>query len=78
MLNVILACFAQYLLLIQRDFQSHKCEIEEFITLFANGKHHLVIYYPKYYCELNHIEQFRFSAKKLDRENCQHTLKDLS
>lgn len=30
----------------------------------ANGKHHLVMYYPKYHCELDHIEHFWCSAKK--------------
>lgn len=43
----------------------------------ANGKHHLVMYSPKYHCELNHIEHFWCSAKKWARENCNYTLDDL-
>ena len=34
-------------------------------------------YYPKYHCELNHIENFWYSAKKWARENCQDALEDL-
>ena len=77
MLIYDLACCARRLLLVQPDFQSQKCEIEEFITSSAHGKHHLVIYYPKYHCELNHIEHFWCNAKKWERENCQYTLEDL-
>ena len=35
------------------------------------------MYYPKYHCELNHIEHFWCSAKKWARENCNYTLDDL-
>ena len=52
------------LLLVQPDFASQKCEIEESITISANRKYHLVIYYPKYYCKLNYIEYFWYNAKK--------------
>ena len=65
------------LLSVQPDFKEQKCEIEESITNAANGKHHIVMYYPKYHCELNHIEHFWCSAKKWARENCQYTLDDL-
>ena len=52
-------------------------EIEESICQSANGKHHLVMYYPKYLCELNHIEHFWCSAKKWARENCNYSLEGL-
>ena len=42
----------------QPDFISQKCEIKESIINLANRKHYLVIYYPKYHYELNHIEYF--------------------
>ena len=58
MLINLLNCCARNLLSAQLDFVSQKCETEESITKSTNGKHHLVIYYPKYYCELNHIEHF--------------------
>ena len=64
MLINLLDCCAHRLLSVQPDFVSQKCEIEEFITKLTNGKHHLVIYYPKYYCKLNHIEYFWYNAKK--------------
>lgn len=56
---------------------AHWCEIEESIASSANSKHHIVLYYPKYYCELNHIEHFWCNAKKWARENCQYSLDDL-
>ena len=58
MLIYNLACCARRLLSVQPDFQSQKYEIEEFITSSAYRKHHLVIYYPKYHYELNHIDHF--------------------
>lgn len=56
---------------------AQKCEIEESITQSTNGKHHIVLYYPKYHCKLNHIEHFWCSAKQWARENCQYSLDDL-
>lgn len=53
-----------HFLSIQPDFHEQKCKIEESITNAANRKHHIVMYYLKYYCELNYIEHFWFSAKK--------------
>lgn len=47
-----------HLLLVQPNFAFQKYEIREFITKS------LVIYYPKYYCKLNHIEYFQYNAKK--------------
>ncbi len=61
----------------QSDFLNQKCEIEESITNLINEKYHLVMYYPKYDCEFNHIKHFWGSAKKWARENCQYTLEDL-
>ena len=58
-------------------FKEKKCEIEESITNTANEKYHIVMYYPKYRCELNHIEHFWYSAKKWVRKNCRYTLDDL-
>ena len=64
MLINLLDCCARGLLSAQPNFVSQKCEIEKSITMSTNGKHHLVMYYPKYYCELNHIGHFWCSAKK--------------
>ena len=35
------------------------------------------MYYPKYHCELNHIEHFWCAAKQNARENCEYTLEHL-
>lgn len=58
----------------QPDFVAQKCQIEESIQSSKDGIHHMVIYYPKYHCELNHIEHFWCSAKQNARENCEYTL----
>ena len=50
--------------MIQLDFWSQKCEIEEFITISANEKYYIVFYYLKYYCELNYIKDFWYNTKK--------------
>ena len=63
LINLLDFC-AQCLLSVQPDYVTQKCEIEETITKLTNGKHYLVMYYPKYHCELNHLEHFYYSAKK--------------
>ena len=77
LLIFITACCARRLLSVQPDFKEQRCEIEESICRSPNGKHHLVMYYPKYHCELNHIEHFWCSAKKWARENCNYSLEGL-
>ena len=72
----LLDCCARRLLSVQPDFVSQKCEIEESITKSTNGKHHLVIYYPKYYYEFNHIKHFWYNTKKWAQKNCNYSLDD--
>ena len=55
---MLLACCAKCLLLVQPDFQAQQCKIEVSITGSPNKKYHIVMYYPKYHFELNHIEHF--------------------
>ena len=74
---MLLVCCAKRFLLVQPDFQAQKCEIEEFVTGSPHGKHHIMMYYPKYYYKLNYIEYFWCSAKKWVQENCHYTLDDL-
>ncbi len=45
------------------DFLHQKCEIEEKITTSPNDAYHKVIFYPKFYCKLNHIDHFWYNGK---------------
>ncbi len=38
---------------------------------------HRVIYYPKFHCELNHIEYFWCDEKNLTRPHCKYTIDGL-
>jgi hypothetical protein len=67
-------CCARRLLSVQPDFKAQKCELEE--RLQESGLHH-VMFYPKFHCELNHIERFWCHGKKYARENCDYTLDGL-
>ena len=73
----LLKCCAHRLLSVQPDFMSQKCEIEESIIKSTNEKHYLMMYYPKYYCKLNHIKHFWCSARKWARNNYNYSLDDL-
>ena len=53
----------------QQDIRLQKGRLEE--ELQAAGQ--LVIFYPKFHCELNFIERFWCSAKYYARENCEYT-----
>ena len=37
----------------------------------------MVLYYPKYHCELNHIEHFWYGAKQHARFECEYSLNAL-
>ena len=64
-------CCARRLISIQPDFLNQKCELEE--RLEGSGAH-CVMFYPKFHCELNHIERFWCHSKQFARENCDYTL----
>ena len=36
-----------------------------------------VMYYPKFHCELNHIEYFCYNRKSWTRRHCKYTLDEL-
>ena len=38
---------------------------------------HRVMYYPKFHCELNHIEYFWFDGKSWTRRHCKYTIEGL-
>ena len=62
-------CCARMLMASQQDFREQRGRLEE--ELQAAGQ--LVIFYPKFHCELNFIEKFWCAAKWYTRENCEYT-----
>jgi hypothetical protein len=66
-------CCAQQVLSAQQDFQNQKGQLEEEIE----AANHLVIFYPKFHCELNFIERFWCAAKWYAREHCEYSLDGL-
>ena len=73
---MILDCCARRLLSIQPDFEMQKCAIEELIA-GSRDFPHLTLYYPKFHCELNHIERFWCHEKQEARDMCDYTFESL-
>ncbi len=59
---------------IHPDSLQQKCEIEDKITASPSNSYHKVIYYPKFHCELNHIEHFWCNGENYSRIECDYTL----
>jgi hypothetical protein len=59
----------------QPGFLAQRSEIEERIQ--GESGRHLVLYYPKFHCELNHIEYFWCHGKRDARENCDYSMEGL-
>ena len=60
----------------QPDFLPQKCMLEEPLV----GAGHMIIFYPRFYCELSFIENFWGSAKRYARKHCNYSwtgLKDV-
>jgi hypothetical protein len=72
---ITLDCCARRLLSLQPDFMAQVCEIQEKIE--AASSKHRVLFYPKFHCELNHIEYFWCNSKRYARENCDYTIEGL-
>lgn len=66
-------CCARTVLSAEPDFQQQKGCLQE--ELECRGQ--LVIFYPKFHCELNFIERYWCGCKWYARENCQYTLEGL-
>ena len=66
-LLIKLGCCTKCLLSVQPDFQTQKCEIKKSNQNSPQGQYHIVLYYPKFYFKLNHIEHFWCSAKQYAR-----------
>ena len=67
-LDAVLGRFSQ-----QQDFRDQKGQLQEVIE----AANHLIIFYPKFHCELNFIERFWCAAKWYARENCEYSLEGL-
>uniref|UniRef100_U9TH16 Tc1-like transposase DDE domain-containing protein n=1 Tax=Rhizophagus irregularis (strain DAOM 181602 / DAOM 197198 / MUCL 43194) TaxID=747089 RepID=U9TH16_RHIID len=59
-------CCAVRILFFQLDFAAQRPLIQEIIE----DQGHKIIFYPKFHCELNFIEQFWNAAKQFTRNNC--------
>ncbi len=68
-------CCARRLLSMQPDFLAQRSEIEERIQ--GESGRHLTLYYPKFHCELNHIEFFWCHSKRYAREGCDYSIEGL-
>ena len=66
-------CCARKVLAAERDFCEQKGQLTE--ELEARGQ--VVIFLPKFHCELNPIESYWCQAKWYCRENCNYTFKGL-
>ena len=53
----------------QPDFLAQKSQLVEVIITAG----HQIIFYPKFYCKLNYIENFWSAAKKFSRSNCNYS-----
>ena len=53
----------------QPDFLAQKSRLEEVIITAG----HQIIFYLKFHCELNYIENFWGAAKKFSRSNCDYS-----
>ncbi len=73
--NHIIDCCARRILSIQPDFSTQKSAIKRGIMDLKNAlTEHKVMYYPKFNCELNHIEYFWCDGKSWTRRHCKYTL----
>lgn len=66
-------CCARAILSSQPDFATQKSRLEDVIEEAG----HLVLFYPKFHCELNWIEYYWGEAKRYTRANCTYSLAGL-
>ena len=69
----IVDCCAHRILSLEPDFLSQKSQLEEIVESAG----HKIIFFPKYHCELNYIENFWGAAKNYSRKNCNYSFKEL-
>ena len=66
-------CCARKVLAAERDFREQKCQLQE--ELEARGQ--VVLFLPKFHCELAPIEPYWCQAKWFCRENCDYSFSGL-
>ena len=66
-------CCGRRILELQPDFREQKGMVEEEVT----RRGHLVMFYPKFHCELNWIEYFWGDGKRRTRQLCDYTFNGL-
>lgn len=66
-------CCARRLMSQQPDFLAQKGRVQEVVE----AKGHLVLFYPKFHCELNWIEYFWARVKQYTRSHCGYDIKSL-
>lgn len=65
-------CCARYCLSQEPDFMAQK----EWLTETINTRGHSIIFFPKYHCELNYIENVWAFLKAYLRKHCTYNFKD--
>ena len=63
-------CCATAIIAQQSDYQAQRGQIQEIVEAVG----HIVVFYPKFHCELNWIEYYWGACKRFARKHCDYTL----
>ena len=75
---IYIDCYSRRIFSLQPDFLLQKSAIKEVIMGIRESYiKHQVMYYPKFHCELNHIEYFWCNGKCWTRRNYKYSIKSL-